>query len=418
MSEDVRFDTEIEGVWGYTAGAPPFWSYSSLKDVEACPRRWVLSRADYPDIWDRRGYPEVPHRAALLGDVIHHALEVVVRALRAHGCTDTNSSDAVEVLRGLGGLSALLRQVIDLKVSDLGSNPRVSAEARENVRHALVDQLGVASNRVQLFLSRGRLPAWPACGDGAGDESEGTGGSGSGPRRRTPVGTGPHPEVDVVAEELRLWGRIDLVTINDAGVTITDFKSGKEHPAHDDQVRLYALLWDLDRETNPERLAATELVVSYPARDRVLPAPDATALRSLEAATRTRVEHADAEVSGSSSLAKPAAEICQFCHVRHLCTEFWEEMAPSPSAVSAGDWFDLEATVIRPNGVKSWVVESTRDGVEMLVRTSSPSITLPVGKRVRVLGVRKVDEDPERPELVIAALGSSSETYVLADASA
>lgn len=415
MSQGVRFDTAIEGVWGYTAGAPPFWSYSSLSDVEACPRRWVLSRADYPDVWDRKGYPEVPHPAALLGDVIHHALEVIVKALGARGCTETNSTDAVEVLRGLGGLSTVLRRAIDLKVDGLCSNPRISAEARENVRQALIDQLGVASNRVQLLLSRGRLPAWAAHGDDAGDESEGTGGSGSGTRRRAVVGPGAHPEVDVVAEELRLRGRIDLVTVEDAGVTITDFKSGKEDHAHDDQVRLYALLWDLDRETNPERVAATELVVSYPARDRVSPAPDAAALRTLEASTRTRVEHADAEVSGSSSLAKPAAENCQFCHVRHLCTEFWQEMAPDPSGVATRDWFDLEAAVIRQNGVKSWVVKSTQGGDEMLVRTPSPSITFPVGKRIRVLGVRKVDEDPERPELVIAALGSSSETYVVAE---
>lgn len=416
MSEGVRFDTEIEGVWGHSPGAPPLWSYSSLRDVEACPRRWVLSRAYYPDVWDRKGYPEVPHLAALLGDVIHHALEGIVKALGASGCTETNSSDAVEVLRGLGGLSAVLREAIDLKVSELGSNPRINADARENVRQALIDQLGVASNGVQLFLGRGRLPAWAAYGDDRNDECEGADGRGSGRRRRTPVGVGAHPEVDVVAEELRLWGRIDLVTVDHAGVTITDFKSGKEDLSHDDQVRLYALLWDLDREANPKRVAATELVVSYPARERVLPAPDASALRRLEATTRARVEDADAEVSGSSSLAKPAAETCQFCQVRHLCTEFWQDMAPSPAAVAPRDWFDLEASVVRQNGVKSWVVESTQGGVEILVRTPSPSSKLPVGKRIRMLGVRKV-EDPDRPELLIAALGSGSETYVLAEGS-
>lgn len=415
MSQRVRFDTAIEGVWGYTAGSPPFWSYSSLNDVEACPRRWVLTHAEYPGLWNGRGYPEVPHPATLLGDVIHHALEVIVKALGTQGVTETNATDVVAVLRGLGGLSMVLRQAIDLRVDGLGNNPRISVEARENVRRALIDQLGFASNRVQLFLSRGRLPGWAAHGDDAGYEGEGTGGSRRGTRRRTPAGTGAHPEVDVVAKELRLWGRIDLVTVDDAGVTITDFKSGKVDPAHDEQVQLYALLWDLDRETNPERVAATELVVSYPARDRILPAPDASALRALEAAARTRIERADAEVSGSSSLARPAAETCRFCPVRHLCTEFWQEIAPSPSTVPTGDWFDLEATVIRQNGVKSWVVESTHGGVEMLVRTPSPSITLPIGKRVRVLGVREVDEDHERPEVVIAALGSSSETYVLAE---
>lgn len=414
MTEDARFDTEIEGIWGHASGAPLFWSYSSLKDVEACPRRWVLSRAQYPGIWERQGYPEVPHPAALLGDVIHHALEVVVKALGSRGCTETNSSDAVEVLRSLGGLSAVLRQAIDLKIDELGSNPRVDADTRENIRQALIDQLGVASNRVQLFLSRGKLPAWAAPGEGADGETGSAGGSGSGPSRRMPVGTGAHPEVDVVAEALRHWGRIDLVTVDDAGVTITDYKSGKEDPAHDDQVRLYALLWDLDRETNPERAAATELVVSYPARDRVLPAPDVTALRNLEATTRTRVERADTEVSGSSPQAKPAEEICLFCQVRHLCPEFWQQIAPNPSTVEAREWFDLEATVIRQNGVKSWVVKSTQGGTEMLVRTPSPSIMLPVGKRIRVLGVRKVDKDPDGQGLVIiAALGSTSETYIV-----
>ena len=413
MSEGDRFDTEVEGVWGYSPGTPARWSYSSLKDIENCPRRWVLSRARYPGVWDRHGYPEVPHTAALLGDVIHHALEVIVKALGAQGCTETTSSEAVEVLRELGGLTAVLREAIDLKISDLDSNPRIDANTRENVRQALLDQVGVASNRVQVFLSRGRLPAWGSDDGGTSNASEQAGPGRGGPRRRPPLGTGTHPEVDVAADDLRLWGRIDLVTVEDGGVTITDYKSGKEDPSHDDQVRLYALLWALDSEMNPDRVAATELVVSYPARERILPAPDAAVLRSLEASTRTRVEEADAEIAGASAVAKPAAQTCQSCQVRHLCADFWQQIAPSPSSVAAREWFDLEAIVVRQNGVKSWVVESAQGGVEMLVRTPSPSTMLPVGKGIRVLGVRKVDDDPERPGLVIAALGSTSETYVL-----
>lgn len=414
MNDGVQFDTEVEGVWGYSSGAPKVWSYSSLKDVEVCPRRWVLSRARYPDIWDRNGYPEVPRPAALLGIVIHHALEVIVRALAARGCTDTNSNDAVDVLRGLGGLSAVLRQAIDLKVTELGRNPRIDADARENLRQALIDHLGDATNHVQLFLSSGRLPAWAASDEGVKDEGGGPRGRGSSRRRRTALVVGIHPEVDVVAEDLRLWGQIDLVTVEDSGVTITDFKSGKDDPSHDDQLRLYALLWDLDRESNPERVAVTKLVVSYPSRERAVPAPDASSLRGLEASTRARVEAADVAVSGNNALANPGPETCEFCPVRHLCPEFWQDVAPSPLGVAPGDWFDLEATVVRQNGVKSWVVESAQGRVRMLVRTPSPSNRLPIGRRVRILGVRKV-EDPDREELVMAALGSSSETYVLSD---
>ncbi len=414
MSESVRFETDVEGLWGYLPGSPPMWSFSSLKDVEACPRRWVLSRAHYPDVWGRHGYPRIPHLASLLGDVIHRALEVTVEALAASGCIATNSSEAVGVLRGLGGLSAVLREAIDLKVDGLGSNPRVSPIARENLRQALLDQLGVASNRVQLFLSRGTLPAWVDGVDGPSDASESSRGGG-GQRRRRSVGVGAHPEVDVVADQLRLWGRIDLVTVDESGVTITDFKTGHEDPSHDEQVRLYALLWARDRQTNPERRATTALVVSYPARDRAVPVPDASALRTLEASLTTRIANADLATSTGDPRALPSPDTCAFCHVRHLCGDYWEKVAPSPAEVPAREWFDIEGKVLRQNGVKSWVVKSEQGGHEVLVRTPNPSKSLPVGKRIRVLGVRKV-EDPDRNELVIVALGNGSETYIVTEA--
>lgn len=412
MSEGVRFHTGVEGAWGYFPEMPPLWSFSSLKDVEACPRRWMLSRASYPDIWDKRGYPQVPHPAALLGDVIHRALEVIVEALNSSGCTATNASDAVEILRGLGGLSAVLREAIADKVEGLADNPRISDEAREGVRQSLIDQLGVASNRLQLFLSRGSLPVW-AADVNTEVEDQGGGRSGGGPRRRSPVGAGAHPEVDVVADELRLWGRIDLVTVDESGVTITDYKSGQEDPSHDDQVRLYALLWDLDHETNPERTAATALVVSYPARDRVIPALDTEALRGLETATRARIEQADGQADGKPPQAKPGPETCQFCQVRQLCAEYWQEVVPDPVTVAPKQWFDLEGTVLRRNGAKSWVIEAAHGGgAEVLVRTPSPSETLPLGRTVRLLGVRRVG-DPDEPDKLIAALGSTSEQFVL-----
>ena len=413
MSEaGARFDTGVEHVQGSWPSTPRFWSYSSLNEIETCPRRWMLSRATYPQVWARRGYPQVPSVAALLGDVVHEALEVIVEALNRAGCTTTDSAEAVDTLRDLGGLSAILRSSIDGKLSALTDNPRLSEEAQENLRQALMDRLGVASNRIQLFLSRGTLPAWA----GALEHQEREGGARdapAGPRHRSPVEGGAHPEVDVVAEELRLWGRIDLVTIDDSGVTITDFKTGQEDPSHDEQVRLYSLLWDLDRQTNPARRAATALVVSYPAGDRAVPTPDELALRALEVSVAARIAAADAETASTNPRPLPGPDTCALCHVRHLCGDYWEQVPPLPSSVPAGEWFDLEGTVLRQNGVKSWIVEST-SGEEILVRTPNPSSKLPVGQRIRVLGVRKV-EDPDRPQLVIAALGSGSEAYVLSD---
>lgn len=416
MSEGVRFETDVEGLWGYLPGSPGLWSYSSLKDVEACPRRWVLSRARYPDVWAKNGYPDIPHPLTLLGDVIHQALEVIIDAFGVSGCTATDSSDAVGVLRELGGLSAILREAIDRKVDELQINPRISVDTIESLRRALIDQLSVATNRVQLLLSRGSLPALAIHSDGARDHGAHAGASGGGQHRRRPVGPGAHPEVDVMAEDLRLWGRIDLVTVEGSAVVITDFKTGQPDASHDDQVRLYALLWDLDRQANRERRPATALVVSYPAHDRTVLAPDHPALRVLEASVAARVADADGEIASNSPRALPGANTCAFCRVRHFCDDYWDQVVPPPASVPAQEWFDIEGTVTRQDGVKSWIVESKQGGDEVLVRSPIPSRTLPVGHRVRLLGVRRV-EDPDKSEVIIAALGGASETYVLRAAS-
>ncbi|MEU4603495.1 PD-(D/E)XK nuclease family protein [Kribbella sp. NPDC023972] len=407
----ARFETAIEGVWGTWPAAPKYWSYSSLKDIEACPRRWMLSRARYPDLWTRAGYPEIPGQAALFGDVVHEALEVVVQALSTAGCTSTHAAEAVAVIRGLGGLSTVLKRVINDKVDALMDNPRIDDTAREELRQRLVDRLGDATNRVQVFLSRGQLPAWAGQSDVT--TSEEAGHKYTGAPHRPAIGPGAWPEVDLVAENLRFWGRIDLVLVDGTEVTITDYKTGQEDPSHDDQVRLYALLWDLDEQRNPGRLPAANLVVSYLARDHPVPPLTESGLRTLESATSARIAAADSETNSASPQAKPGPETCPYCQVRHLCEDYWTSEAADPASVTAGAWFDLEGTVTAQQGIKSWRIESEA-GVypPLLLRTPAPSVSLPLGARIRLLGVRKVT-DPDDPSALIGALTSTSEIYVV-----
>ena len=63
----------------------------------------MLSRATYPELWKGRGYPPMPNTAALLGDVVHTALELLVKALVAAGCESTGTAAAVAVLKQMGG---------------------------------------------------------------------------------------------------------------------------------------------------------------------------------------------------------------------------------------------------------------------------------------------------------------------------
>ena len=69
LTEPKVLETGVVSGRALLRDAPAMWSYSSLKDVEGCPRRYALSRADYPDLWDQHGYPRLPIPAAIRGDV-------------------------------------------------------------------------------------------------------------------------------------------------------------------------------------------------------------------------------------------------------------------------------------------------------------------------------------------------------------
>lgn len=65
LSAPRVFETGVACGRAVLAGPPSIWSYSSLKEVETCPMRYSLSRADYPGLWDQRGYPRLPNPAAI-----------------------------------------------------------------------------------------------------------------------------------------------------------------------------------------------------------------------------------------------------------------------------------------------------------------------------------------------------------------
>ena len=106
------------------AAEPSWMSVSALLNMEACPRRWSLSYADYPDIWERRGYPPKPYLAALIGQVIHSALESITKSLGQAGCSSTHDPLFVSVLRELGGYTKIIEAKLDYIITKLNDNPR------------------------------------------------------------------------------------------------------------------------------------------------------------------------------------------------------------------------------------------------------------------------------------------------------
>lgn len=384
---------------------PAKWSYSALKDVETCPRRYVLSRADYPDVWDQHGYPRTPVPAAIKGDVVHGSLETIVLAMVRAGCLSTRSSEAVTVLRELGGYTAVAERVLDTRLSHFDGNPRIDADRREQLARSLRDWIPSAREQIQTYLNRMELT-----GSATPASASATKASAIAPSRSS-VGPGDHPEQELVAEDLRLMGRVDLLQVAPEGAIITDFKTGQEDVAHHDQLRLYALLWRADTAVNPRSLPVTALVAAYPSHEVPVPVPDNGELDQLANEIRARVMAADAAAVADIPEAI-VGEQCAQCSVRMLCDAYWERGAPQIEDVVDGAWFDLQGTVVREHGVKSWVIRDSRAGREVLVRTPKPSVTLPAGKTVRILGVRRtVDADNE--DALIASLTTASEIGLL-----
>lgn len=134
----ARFETDVPGIWGLWPTTPAHWSHSSLKEIEACPSQWMLSRADYPDLWQRGGYPPLPVVAAIFGNVVHGVVEHLAKELSIAGITSPSAGDVVGVLGALGGWRGIVLDAIERELSKLSGNPRITLERIDRVRNELV----------------------------------------------------------------------------------------------------------------------------------------------------------------------------------------------------------------------------------------------------------------------------------------
>ena len=400
LTESRVIDTGSTSGRAVLPAPPAWWSYSSLKEVETCPLRYALSRADYPELWEQHGYPRLPNPAAIQGHVVHGALEIIVKALVRKGCSSTRSAEAVAVLRELGGYTKITEGVLATQMARFEGNPRLTSDQQDHLTRALTDWVPDAREQIQTCLNRLELrPSAPA---GSCTSSD--------PVKRYPARTGEHPEKELRAEALRLRGRVDLLSIDARGVHITDFKTGAEESAHHEQLRLYVLLWAADSVVNPDGLAVTSLVASYPNREVAVPVPSAAELAQLRDEVLSRIAAADAVIHSAPAAA--LGEHCSLCNVRGLCDTYWTTGAIRTADVADGEWCDLAGVVVREHGVKSFVLREAHTGSEVLVRTPAQSVSLSLGSHVRILGAKRTVDSDEK-EALIAALSSGSEVVEL-----
>lgn len=395
--------------------APHWMSFSTLSELETCPRRWALSAADYPHVWEKCGYPRRPQISALEGTVVHLALEKISHALAKHGCHSLIEERAFSALKELGGYTVIIAECIDCALRPYEGNPRATP-ILDGARQQLTPRAPKFRTHIQRLLSRIRLVSR----DGVALDAPAHGIEGS--MHQLPHGS--HAEVELQVPELGWHGVADLLTLTSSFCEIRDFKTGVSKPQHEFQLRLYALLWARDRNLNPSGRLADRLVLSYDESDVEVPVPREDELRFLEDEIRRRTAVVLSDLRLDPPDARPSQESCPYCSVRQLCEEYWKWHVRQEKGgeFPEGQFADLQVKISARHGPTSWdgIVESSSTinvGLPILLRTSNVPFDLRPGQRVRILNIH-VDVSMEEcienePTQVVATMGINTEMFIV-----
>lgn len=391
--------------------APSEMTISTLTEIEACPRCWALSKAEYSDIWSKQGYPPRVQISTLVGMVVHLALRRITTQLVAAGCTSIQDPIALDIMRSLGGYSNVLNGCINQIVSDVSTNPR-SANSLEFIEHTLRVQIPDIRTRLQMMLSRRRIPF-----SVAHRRQERT------IKPSLSLVQGVFTELELNARKIGWKGKADLLILSPETCEIVDFKTGEPHEEHKFQIQVYALLWNRDSFLNPNGRYANRLILEYSEGDIEVPILTAKELDMLEKKLILRRKSAIDAISQRPIEAKPNDVYCHYCNVRQLCDKYWKTKSLFQIAGQAGEpWFsDLEVTVAKRHGPSSWDTIAGsfsifEPGQPVLLRTNDQLLELMPGQQLRLLSVQlevviegtNTNESPT----IIATMGGNSEIFI------
>lgn len=398
----------------WTANIPSSWpsvptemTITTLAEIEACPRRWALGAANYPGLWTGRGYPPRFQRSTLAGTVVHLVLEAITKGLVRAGCPSIQDPTAPQVMKDLGGYTKVVNDSIDQVLARLAHSPR-AARILEFAARSLRAQVPDLRMRAQAMLCRMRLPQ--------GTTAQG-GGHVSKSRKRLNMGV--FPEIEFRAPQIGWKGKADLLVISPAACEIADFKTGAKDEGHRFQLWVYALLWSLDVDLNPDHRLADRLILGYTGETVQVVVPTEAELAELERHLIARRAAAHQAVSEFPPEAKPGPENCKYCSVRQLCDKYWTTETQSRMAEQPGDqrFADFEVTVLRRHGPSSWDVAVTlsRDplaGKPAMLRTGGGEV-FPSGARLRILDAAVAVDIESEAQPTIITTGTLSETYAV-----
>lgn len=302
---------------------PPEWmSYHFLREAEKCPLSASLKHARYRTLWERQGYPNRPNLGAFIGIIVHAATGFIVKSMIASQVTSMTDPRAMATLRSLGGYSRVIADFIKSLVNEESTNPRF-AQVGPAIERALKQHVPQMREMLQQILA---IHSWHSASESVKSNSK----DGAYPRPqgfRFPLSVGTHFEVTLKHKQMMWTGRLDVVAVADEGCTISDLKTSSPASDHQEQMRVYAMLWDGDDELNPRRTPVATLELIYGSGHVLVRVPVALELDQLKRDLTTRTDLVKNDLSLAIVPAKPTRENCQYCQVKLLCDHYWSNLA-------------------------------------------------------------------------------------------
>jgi len=392
--------------------SPREMSVSLLYEIEDCPHKWALEHADYPDIWDRRGYPSRVNVPGITGTIIHSSVERIMSELVKAGCSSMSDERAVSVMRSLGGYTTIIQSYIDQELKAYKGNPRIELNL-DLIRSSLLTSISDIRSKVQLLLGRMNL-------DGIGVQVPKHTVMNS-IKQRGALPYGVHPEVEMYVPGLLWKGRADLVILTDTLCQLVDFKTGGHNDRHEFQMRMYALLWYKDSVLNPISRPVNKLTLSYLHENVDVPVPTGHYLSTFENEILERWNRCLNALEVTPPSPRLDTDKCSFCDVRHLCEKYWNISHEHVPQTGKTDFADLEITLQQPVSQISWNVNVdagnyTQPDLNALLRIPPNHYLAGCAQpmdRLRILNAGVLWDTTQEQGSPILTLNSVSEIYLL-----
>ena len=323
------------------AEPPSMWSSTSLDDVEACPRRWLLLRSGWGDF---ERFPVRPHPAAVEGRIIHEALDRLTRACGQRGNPAFGSAEFSAALTDADFFPGFARAVAEWQ-QRLTAHPRPGPPFRLRTSGEELANRAVRMFREQ-YKAEGNV-SWQAA-ERATDAPADV--------KALLIRKRALSEVKLTHPKLPFVGILDRVQDAGEGVEVVDFKTGKPSEKHRRQLLRYALLWWRKTGDAPVSVSAQYLqgVESWPVTQGALEDVESDLEKTIPLLTVVLNAHPAAANPGTG---------CHTCAVRARCAAGW---AVGEEAALVDGRGDAELVVQAKAGDHGFLARS-RSGAEIAV---------------------------------------------------